>query len=289
MQTKSRIDADLKVRISKHYSLRALAFLLVGIVATALLPLEVKALTPISQSYYTSDNLSVGSIVSIQSNTSDHVVPAGIDNTSSLLGVVINSNTSLLTIANATGNQVQVATSGTIPVLVSSINGPIANGDHITASPIAGVGMKATDNVRIIGVAQSALDNSNSKQETYTDKSGKKQTVTLGNVPVLINVAYYFKEADKTIIPFALQNVADAFAGKAVSTLPILIAAAIFVVMLIVVVSIVYSMIRSSIISVGRNPMSQSAIYRDLIQLSALVIVILGVGLISIYMVLTRL
>jgi hypothetical protein len=59
--------------------------------------------------------------------------------------------------------------------------------------------------------------------------------------------------------------------------------------MLIVVSSIIYSMIRSSIISVGRNPMSQSAIYRDLIQLSALVIGILAVGLISVYLVLTRL
>jgi hypothetical protein len=48
-------------------------------------------------------------------------------------------------------------------------------------------------------------------------------------------------------------------------------------------------MIRSSIISVGRNPLSQSAVYRDLIQLSALVLVILAVGLAAIYFILSKL
>jgi len=47
-------------------------------------------------------------------------------------------------------------------------------------------------------------------------------------------------------------------------------------------------MIRSGIISVGRNPMSQSAIYRDIIQLSVLVLGILTVAIISIYVILTR-
>jgi hypothetical protein len=90
------------------------------------------------------------------------------------------------------------------------------------------------------------------------------------------------------LIPTAVQSIANALAGKKVNPLPILISIGIFVVTLIVVVSIVYSMIRSSIISVGRNPMSQSAVYRNVIQLSALVLVILGAAVGSIYMVLTK-
>jgi hypothetical protein len=82
--------------------------------------------------------------------------------------------------------------------------------------------------------------------------------------------------------------VANALAGKTVNTTPIIISAVIFIVTLAVVVSIIYSMIRSSIISVGRNPMSQSAVYRDVIQLSALVLGILAVSVISIYFILTR-
>jgi hypothetical protein len=90
-------------------------------------------------------------------------------------------------------------------------------------------------------------------------------------------------------VPSALQNIANSLAGKEVSTMPILIGVAIFTVMIVMVVSIIYSLIKSSIISVGRNPLSQSAVYRGVIQISALVLAILGVGVVSIYLVLTRL
>lgn len=261
---------------------------LAGLVIVSLaLPLSAHAITSISQSYTSSDQLAVGSIVSLKNNTADQVIAANSTNSDSLLGVVINANSSLLTLSNDQANQVQVATTGTEQVLVSDINGLIKRGDHITASPISGVGMKATDNIRIIGIAQSDL--TTGTKQTYKDKAGQEHAVSVGNVPVLINVSYFFKQPEKTVIPGALQNVANALAGKDVSTAPILIAGAIFLIMLIVVSSIIYSMIRSSIISVGRNPMSQSAIYRDLIQLSALVIGILAIGLIAIYLVLTRL
>lgn len=149
--------------------------------------------------------------------------------------------------------------------------------------------MKATANSKVVGIAQESLSNSsgNSKQE-YTDSEGKKQTVTIGQVAVQVNVAYYFKQPEKTIIPQALQNLANRMAGKTVSTMPIIISGAIFIITLIVVCSIIYAMTRSSIISIGRNPMSQSAVYRNVIQLSVLVLVIIGVALISIYTILTR-
>lgn len=261
------------------------AFFIMGLA----LPLPAQAVTTLSQSYNTDEKLSLGALVSLEKNTSDRVAAATTSNVDSLLGVVISADNSLLALSSDQDNQAQVATSGTMQVLVSTINGPIARGDHITASPISGVGMKATDNVRIIGTSQGELSESSGTKQTYKDKDGKEQTVVLGQVPVLVNVSYYFKEPEKTLVPGAIQSIANSLAGKPVSTLPIIISAAIFLIMLIVVSSIVYSMIRSSIISVGRNPMSQSAIYRDLIQLSALVLVILGVGLISIYLVLTRL
>jgi hypothetical protein len=267
---------------------RYVPILIAGIAVLSLaLPLAASALTSISQSYTATSPLPSGSIVSLQNNSSDQVVPAVSSNTDNLLGVVINADNSLLSLSNSKDNQVQVATSGTVQALVSDINGTVARGDNITASPISGVGMKATGNVRIIGTAQGEV--SHGSKQTYKDKDGREHTVMIGDIPLLVNVSYYFKQPDKTIVPSALQSVANALAGKAVSALPILLSVAIFVIMLIVVASIVYAMIRSSIISVGRNPMSQSAIYRDLIQLSALVLVILGVGLISIYMVLTRL
>ncbi len=253
------------------------------------LPATTSALTTISQGYSTSDQLSLGSIVSLNNNSSEQVSAATNSNSDSILGVVIDVGNSLLALTNGQTNQIQVATSGVEQVLVSNINGDISQGDQITASPISGVGMKATSNTKVVGIAQEALSGNNGSTESYTDKSGKQHTITIGNVPVLVNVSYFYKQPDKTLIPSAIQNIANALAGKTVNTLPILISMGIFIVTLIVVVSIIYPMIHSSIISVGRNPMSQSAVYRDLIQMSTLVLAILGASVIAIYLVLTRL
>jgi hypothetical protein len=222
------------------------------------LPVGANATTPISQSYLTSDKLSLGSIVSLQNNTSDQVIASTSSNTDGLLGVVVNADNSILSFSSDQKNQVQVATEGTLQVLVSDISGTITRGDHITASPISGVGMKATSNVRIIGIAQGDLKGT---QQSYTEKDGSKHSVSIGEVPVLVSVSYYFKEPDKTLVPPALQNLADALAGKTVSALPIIISAGIFIITLIIVVSIIYAMVKSSIISVGRNPMCKHCHY----------------------------
>ncbi len=267
----------------------------IGIVIASLLALasllmivpHAHAVTSISQSYLTTEELALGSIVSLQPSTTDEIKAANTENADYIFGVTINEASSLLTLSGTKGTQVQVATGGTVSVLVSDFNGEIRQGDAITASPISGVGMLAKDNIRIIGMAQT--DMKGGKKQSYKNQKGEDKTVNIAQVPVLVNVAYFFKEPDKTLIPSAIQNIANGIAGKKVDSLPVLISAGIFLVMIIVVVSIVYTMVRSSIISVGRNPMSQSAVYRDLVQLSALVIAILAVGIVAIYLVLTNL
>lgn len=272
---------------SRYGFIRNWRVMIALVLALLFIPATVSAVTSISEGYSTGDKLSLGAIVSLEKNSADRVIAATANTADNILGVVINGDTSLLSISNGKDDQVQVATSGTVPVLVSNINGEVKQGDHITASPLAGVGMKATANVRIVGIAQG--DMKNATKQTYKDKSGKENEIMLGEVPVLVNVAYFFKEPEKTVVPTALQNIANSLAGKNVSTLPIVLSSAVFLIMLVVVSSLIYSMIKSSIISVGRNPMAQSAVYRDLIQLSALVIAILSVGLITIYFILTRL
>jgi hypothetical protein len=261
------------------------ALLLLGLL---LLPGVASASTLLSESYISNSTLPVGAIVSLKKGSTDHVDAAKISTVDYLFGVIIEDGSSELSLSSGQQNQVHVATSGSEQVLVSDINGSIAVGDPITASPIDGVGMKATNNTKVIGVAQDKFPNTSASKKTFKDQAGKQETVQLGNVPISINVAYFYKQPDKTIIPQALQNVANALAGKKVNALPILISVGIFFIMLIIVVSIIYSLIHSSIISVGRNPMSQAAVYRNVIQLSGLVIVIIGVSVGAIYMVLTR-
>jgi hypothetical protein len=255
---------------------------------TILIPVSASALTTLSQGFTSSSSLPLGAIVSLQNNSTDHVEAASVANVNSILGIVIDGNNSLLSLSSGQAAQVQVANSGIVQVLVSDLNGAIAQGDQITASGINGVGMKASTNVKTVGIAQGSFPNSTASHQSYSDKQGHKHDVVLGQIPVQIAVSYFFKQPDKTIVPSAVQNVANALAGKSVSSVPILVSGAIFLITLIVVMTIIYSMIRGSIISVGRNPMSQSAIYRDIIQLSVLVLAILGVSMGAIYEILTR-
>ena len=274
--SRPRVFRDMRLRLG------------VGIFGASLLmaPLTF-AVSSISQGYTASQPVSIGSIVSLEKDSTDHVIPATSDNSDNIIGAVINDGSSPLTIESGAANQVIIATSGVVPVLVSDINGDIAQGDPITASSLKGVGMKATTNSKVVGFAQCSM--SGKTKQKVKDTSGNEQEVTLGQVPLLVSVSYHYKQPDKTIIPAALQNVANTVAGKKVDSLPIIVASVIFIIMLITVVSIVYAMIRSSIISVGRNPMAQSAVYRDIIQLSILVLAIIGVSIIAIYFILTRL
>lgn len=262
---------------------------LVGAMVVSLLPLSAFALTSVSEGYNSDSKLPLAAIVSLKKDSTKDVELTTSENVDNMLGVVIAPENSLLSLTNGSATETQVATTGEVQVLVSDMNGAIKRGDHITASPIAGVGMKTTTNARVLGIAQGDVVDADTQKQTYKDSKGAEQTVKITTVAVQINISYYFKEPDKTLVPSALQNVANSIAGKEVSTMPILISTAIFTVTIVVVVAIVYSMIRSSIISVGRNPMSQSAVYRGLIQISALVLAILGVGVVAIYLILTKL
>lgn len=290
MTNKNSTDTySSRLIIIRHFLLSISLVLLFTLIISCASLFVAHADTFMSQSYLTVNKLPLNSIVSLQTNSTDEVVAATNNNADNILGIVVNASNSSLSLSNDHGNQVSVATSGTLRILVSDINGPILQGDHITASPLSGVGMKATSNVRVVGIAQADLSSKNGTQQSYTDSTGHKQSVLLGEVPALVNVSYYYKEPDKTLIPSAIQNIANALAGKSVSVTPILISAGIFIVTLIAVVSIIYAMIRSSIISVGRNPLSQKAIYRGAIQLTGLVILILTGAFVAIYLVLTRL
>ena len=259
--------------------LLGLFVVLVGITIPAL------AVTPVSQSYLTDKTIPLGSLVALDGDSADKVIPADPDSVKNLIGVTINDSTPLV-LTSGNSNSALVATSGIAPTLVSNLNGEIELGDQITASPIAGVGMKATTNTKVIGVAQSQVS---SKKTETVNVNGKDEEIEIGEIRLLVSVGYHYQEPEKTLIPLALQNIANAMAGKKVDPLPIIISLIIFIVTMIIVISLVYSIVRSSIISVGRNPLAQSAVYRNAIQMSVLVLAIIAVATIAIYLVLTKL
>lgn len=278
----------MSLRGERRRSWRLLPRLLVAVLAVLALAPAALADPVIALSYSVAQDLAPGTLVATN-QVSGGVESANVNNIAYLYGVVVAPDQSLLSFTSSAGKQVQVATSGVSQVFVSDINGTIVAGDAITTSIIAGVGMKATDNAKVIGTAQASLaDSQGKRQETITVPDGSKQTVQLGAVPVGINISYFYKQQAKSVIPSAIQDVANAMAGRNVPALPIIISLAIFIIAIVSVGGLVYGAIRASIISVGRNPMAQAAVYRSLLQISGLILAILGAGLGAIYLILSR-
>jgi hypothetical protein len=286
----------IEVRSHLAHSLLWMVVLRVFSVSTSIalalgMPAICFAAAGLAQGYRATESLPSGSLVSVDSQNTNSVVSANADRLEGLVGVVVNSNDALLLVSSGL-DQVQVATTGVVTSLVSDLGGDIAVGDKIAPSAINGVGMKATTSTKVVGIAQAVF---NSKSEgvvkrTIKDRAGNSKEVSVGRIPVIVGVAYYVvgTGSDKTVIPAFIQNLANEIAGRKVSPLPIIVSVVIIIISLIVVTSLVYGAIKSSIISIGRNPLSQGAVYRSLLQVSALAMGILLVATTTVYLILSR-
>jgi len=222
------------------------------------------------------------------SNDKNVAVPASSGHSYQLLGLVADKP---LIALNDGSHQAQIVISGTSNALVSSINGTVKAGDKITASPIQGVGMKATDAGQIVGTAQSDLSSKKATSETITDKSGKKQTIEVGLVSLQVSVSYYAgssssQSALASVLPPFLLHIANGISGNTVSPLRVLIALLILVFGFVIVANMLQAAVRSGLIAVGRNPLAKKALRRELIDVCLTGLGILVLVAIVVYIVL---
>lgn len=264
---------------------RLFACVLAGLAAASLLCLPAFAQNPtaISQGFQGSGNIVPGAIVSLKSGSTNQVENASAATATSLIGVVGKSTLVALSQAN---DQVQIIVTGSAFTFVSDINGAIHAGDKITASPIAGVGMKATTDTQIIGTAQEPFQANQAASQTITDASGTKHTVHVGQIRVGVNVSFYAAPTSKFLPPF-VQNLANSVAGKQVSLVRVGIACALLLLALISMVVLLYTSIRAGILSIGRNPLAASAIRKGLVEVGISTLLILAFTLVSTYFILT--
>lgn len=264
---------------------KKLKIILASTLGLMLVPTAVFAESAISQGFTTDEKLQSGTIVSMDDG-SKGVEQASTANVDRLLGVV--SETSLVELADDGTNQVQVVTNGRAVVLVSDINGDIKAGDYITASPLRGVGMKTAETGIVIGTAQANFsDVEETSQRTVKDESGKERVITVGLLPVQIDVTHYQKQDDKkSVVPQFILNIAHAVSGKEVSVVRVLAALLVLVVGTISIGVMLYASVRSSIASIGRNPLAAAAVNRGLLEISLLTFGVLVVMLAAVYLIL---
>jgi hypothetical protein len=225
-----------------------------------------------------------GSDEVLQKDDPTKVTAATNETIKDLKGVVANSNDSPVTLS-AEGQKVFVATVGPYDVLVSNENGEIKEGDYISASSLAGIGMKATETQEtIIGRAVKGFQGGGDSIGKGTTKDNR--TVTFGRITVDIGVGKNpgLKLPDKDRVPDALQKVANTVADKSVSTLRIYLAMLVMIITALVAGITLFSGVRSAVISIGRNPLSKGIIFRGLFQVLLLSLIIFITGLFGVYL-----
>lgn len=240
----------------------------------------------ISQGFLVDGDVVPGAIVSFAGTTKTGAVQlAHRDNADRMVGVV--SQKPLVELSGS-AKQTQVVLSGTALVLVSTINGDIKYGDKIAASPLSGIGMKATASGSIVGTATQDFSAAQSVSERKVkDLKGNERTVKVGLLPLQIDVSYYRSpEDDQTVLPSFLQQFVNAVAGRPVGLIRSLIALFLLIAGFGGVAVLTYASVRSSIISIGRNPLSAPAVHRSLIEVGAMGFGILLVMVIAVYLVL---
>jgi hypothetical protein len=251
--------------------------------------LTLLALTPasassanISHSYGSSQNIPNGSLVSLNPSKPNFVEAANTNNGTQLLGIAVASNDSLLAIDPGSG-QVQVATSGTANVLVSTLNGPILVGDQVSVSPFDGVGMEAAPGSHVIGLAQTSFNDNTAGSTTQqvTDKSGKKANIFIGYIRLGIAIGTASTAGSDENLN-GLQKLAQSITGHTVSTARVIVSLIVAIVAFLALVTLIYASIYGGIISIGRNPLAKYAISRSVASVLGMVLLVAVVASITI-------
>lgn len=246
--------------------------------------------TGISQGYSTTDQdlrQNMIAALSTESTAENPLVErASGTNRSNAIGVVTTIDANLLTLTNSAA-KVHIATSGEALTYVTDLNGAIKKGDFIAVSPITGVGMKASDSdIYVIGIALEDFNSETAESQQVSTTQGSERTVLINRVKLNVEPKELSQAAAKANSTPFLLLFGQSVTGKSVSQTQVLVAMTLFLLLLIVEGSIIYGAIHSTIVSIGRNPLARTALYRQLLQVSWLSLLVLMFGAGSIYAIL---
>lgn len=239
---------------------------------------------PFAQGFDSDETLDRGTIVVLDEQDANKIEAATLERVESLYGVVINPNDAPVTLAVEDGEQTFVSTVGRYRLLVNDQNGPIQAGDFITISSVAGIGMKVNEIAPlVIGRALENFDGSNSIGNVELGD----RTIQIGRINADIQVGQNpFQSPAEANLPEFLRRAAEAVVGEPVPAARVYIATFVFIVSTVVAASLMYSGVRSSIISIGRNPLSKKSIIRGMLQVIVVGLIIFIIGIFGVYLIL---
>lgn len=259
------------------------AGLLFLIILSLTSPLSAQSVT---KGYGSDQKLQRGMMVAVRRDDPNKVEAINKDSLDRLKGVVVEANDSPITLSSDK-EKVFVSTAGNNDVLVSDENGAIQPGDYISISSLAGVGMKVGEEQSII--LGRALNKFEGKEDSIgTTQSSSGRAIHFGRVQVAISINRnpLVKTAEGSDVPSFLKKVGAAVADKPVSSIRVYLAATVFLATAIITGVILYSGVRNTLISIGRNPLSKKTIYKGLMQIILMGLIIFITGLFGVYLLL---
>lgn len=192
---------------------------------------------------------------------------------STIYGVVVE-NPSISFVDRNLEEAKLVTSVGEVLLNVSSKNGSIKEGDYVTSSDIPGVGVKAKEDGQVLGIAM---------EEFSADKSDE-----IGQIYVLLDIKTMFfgKGLSGNILDIIRNSLTSPFMTP-VQALRYLLAIAIIFASFVIGFSSFGRITGSSVEALGRNPLAGSAIRRVMFFNFILTFVIMAMGLIAAYFILT--
>jgi hypothetical protein len=273
---------NTRLAISKN---KVLAFLGLGLLVLLSLasPLSAQSLT---QGYKSDQALQRGMLVAVSADDPSKVEALKDDSLSRAKGVVVQKNDSPVTLSSD-DRKIFVASSGEFDVLVSDQNGRIKKGDYISISSLEGVGMKASPTQpTIIGRATEEFKARGDTVGATTDKSDNAYNLGRIKTTIAIGANPKVQPAQKNNVPKFLSSIGETVADKPVSTFRVYISLALFLATVGVVGFMLYGGAKSSLIAIGRNPLSKKTISRGLFQVVLMSMVIFITGMFGVYLLL---
>lgn len=246
----------------------------------------------ITQSYNADASVEAGMIVELKKSDPTTVVPLTVSDIQGMLGVVVPASNATISLTPSVPKQQQVlvANTGHVLVLVSNQSGPIKVGDFITASAVAGVAMKANEQQNeVLGKAAGNFSGTSNiiGQVALKSTSGGVSTVSIGEIPIDINISHNpLFQRTPDYVPSVLAKAAVAVAQHPVTASKIYLCMAILLITATVTGNMLYSGVRSGMIAVGRNPLSKKSIIKSLIETVIAGLIIFVVGVFAVYLLL---
>jgi hypothetical protein len=264
----------------------ALAGLFVLVAVSLMSPISAQTVT---QGYASDKVLQRGTLVSLDAADTSKVVTATRANQDKLHGLVVASNDSSFTLSNDS-EKTFVATIGRFDGLVSNEAGIIQPGDFLTISNVNGIAMKAGEfDPYTVGKAIEGFDGNEGAISTtqLKDSLGNVKEVVIGRILVDISVGSNpLLRPVESSLPQFLEKAAETIANKPVSPARVYLGIFILLSAASIAGSLLYSGARSSMISIGRNPLSKKSITKSLMQIVLTSIIIFLIGLFGVYLLL---